>query len=61
MKISDDDAALCNKDSDLGEKLVWIPIEDIEGLDIKPPFIKERIRDILETKEVIHIIEERER
>ena len=35
--------------------------EEIEYADIKPCFIKERIREILENKETIHVVEERDR
>ena len=43
------------------EELVWVPVEDIKNVVIKPDFVRERIDEILNTKEVIHVLEERDR
>jgi hypothetical protein len=45
----------------MGEKLVWLPIEEIRTSQIKPTFIKERISEILNSSNIIHIFEERDR
>ncbi len=61
MNISDDSLASCKTETDEGEALVWLPIEEIAESDIKPAFIKENIDRILNKKETLHIIEERDR
>ena len=45
-------------ENDEGEKLVWIPIKNIETQNIKPDFIKKRIHEILESDSILHVIEE---
>lgn len=53
-----DDINKIPDENDEGEKLVWIPIDEIENQNIKPNFIKSRIHEILESKSIIHVIEE---
>ncbi len=47
--------------TDTGEELIWLSLEDVEKSNIKPAFIKERIHEILKSKQTIHILEERDR
>lgn len=58
MKIPDDDISLCKSVTDDGEKLVWLPIDEIRTSNIKPEFIKDNIEKILDERKIIHIIEE---
>ena len=57
----DKDLSVCKNKTDMGEELVWLPIEDIEKSSIKPSFISERINEIVNGKGTLHIIEERDR
>ena len=61
MRIMDKDLSVCKNKTDMGEELVWLPIEDIEKSSIKPSFISERINEIVNGKGTLHIIEERDR
>ena len=61
MKIQEDNAAVCKKQTDVGEELIWIPMEDIPDSDIKPSFIKEYINEIINSDRIIHIIWEKDR
>lgn len=38
------------------EELCWIPIEEIGSYDIRPSFIRSRIREIIDTKNIIHVV-----
>lgn len=59
--ISDRDTKLWKDKTDEGEELVWLPIEEIEENKIKPEFIKDHIQKILHEKQILHVIEERDR
>ncbi len=61
MNINDEQRATCKEQTDIGEQLVWININDLKNVFIKPDFISERISDILSSRSIIHIIEERDR
>ena len=61
MKILDEDLNMCKHKTDVGEELVWLPIEKIETSKIKPEFIKEHIYEIINERKTIHVIEERDR
>ena len=61
MTISEEEYKNCKYRTDEDEELVWLNLEEIQYADIKPCFIKERIREILENKETIHVVEERDR
>ena len=61
LEVSDEDIKNCKTLTDNGEPLVWIPFEDFDKVVIKPDFIKERIDEIVNTDNVIHVIEERDR
>lgn len=61
MNVENDDFSNCKTETDTGEKLVWLPIEDIKTINIKPAFMKERISEILNSSHIIHIIEEKDR
>ena len=61
MKIHEDNAAVCKKKTDVGEELIWIPMEDIPDSDIKPSFIKKYINEIINSDRIIHIIWEKDR
>ena len=49
------------KVTDDGEELCWIPVDEVKNAEIKPSFIPERIEEILESRSILHIIEERDR
>ena len=61
MKILDEDLKSCKSETDEGEELVWLSLEEIALKEIKPTFIKENINNIMNEKKIIHIIEERDR
>ena len=61
MKISDEDLKLCKSKTDNVEQLVWLLLEEITLQEIKPTFFKENINNIINEKNIIHIIEERDR
>lgn len=66
MKILDEDLKLCKSKTDDGEQLVCLPLvclplEEIALQEIKPTFLKENINNIINEKNIIHIIEERDR
>lgn len=60
MKIIGDNCSSCRNTTDIGEELVWLPIEQIEQFEIKPVFIKERIKEIIGGNRIFHIIEDRD-
>ena len=60
MNIDDNLDSIKNR-TDEGEELVWLTIEEIMQNEIKPKFISERIVDIVNGNNIIHIIEERDR
>ena len=39
-----------------GERLVWIPMDSIDKYNIKPAFLKNRINEIIESKNILHIV-----
>lgn len=51
----------CKSSTDENEELVWLNVDEIEHAEIKPTFIKERIKVILMNNTTIHIVEERDR
>ncbi|MEE0878917.1 MAG: NUDIX domain-containing protein [Treponemataceae bacterium] len=55
------DASNVFSKTDDGEELVWIPIEEIKNSFFKPSFIPEKIDEIINGKNILHIIEERDR
>ena len=61
MKALDEDLKLCKNKTDDGEQLVWLPLEEIASKEIKPAFLKENISNIIDDKNIIHIINERDR
>ena len=61
MSFENDELSNLKSETDTGEKLVWLPIEKIETSQIKPTFIKEKIYQILNSPNIMHIIEERDR
>ena len=61
MNVENEDLCNCKTETDEGEKLVWLPIEEVKTSQIKPTFMKERIYEILNSTNIIHIIEERDR
>jgi ADP-ribose pyrophosphatase YjhB (NUDIX family) len=38
------------------EKAVWIPVDSIGEYNVKPSFLKDRLKDILQSKTVLHIV-----
>lgn len=61
MKFSDDEVKKCKSVTDDGEELVWLPVEKIKTSNIKPDFIKEEIDRIINDRQTLHIVEERDR
>lgn len=61
MKILDEDLKLCKSKTDNVEQLVWLLLEEIKLQEIKPTVLKENINNIINEKNIIHIIEERDR
>ena len=57
----DEDLKLCKSKTDNVEQLVWLLLEEITLQEIKPTFLKENINNIINEKNIIHIIEERDR
>ncbi len=49
-----------NRD-DEREEMHWILIDEIEKYNIKPSFLKEKIKDILNSRSVLHIVTEADR
>ena len=43
------------------ETLHWVPIDEIKNTNIKPSFLKDRIGEIISTKNIIHIVSEIDR
>ena len=61
MNVEIGDLSNCKTETDIGDKFFWISIEDNKTRQIKPTVIKERISEILNSPNIIHIIEERDR
>lgn len=61
MNLTDEQQKFCREQTDNGEQLVWIDISELENSFVKPTCIGERIMEILNSKNTIHIIEERDR
>lgn len=38
------------------EVMTWIPIEEFKSTNIKPAFLRDRIKEIIESKEILHIV-----
>lgn len=38
------------------EELIWVPLDKIKDYNIRPGFIRDRIDEIIHSKEVIHVI-----
>lgn len=60
MTIQEAGGDINKKETDEGEELVWIPIEEIPDSDIKPSFMREYIHEIINSDKIIHIIWEKE-
>lgn len=60
-RMSADEAELSRSETDEGEKLVWLSVDEIKSSQIKPDLIKERIFDILHSPGILHIINEIDR
>ena len=43
------------------EELVWIPTDKIEQYNIKPSFLRERIKEIINGDSVLHIVTDADR
>lgn len=44
-----------NMDNEL-EEMHWVPIDEIEKVNIKPAFLKDRIEEIINGNSVIHVV-----
>lgn len=49
-----------NADGDK-EELKWIPIDKIDEYNIKPSFLKEKIKEIIESNTILHIVSDKDR
>lgn len=58
--ITEFDKKSVNADGNV-EKMVWVPIDEIANYNIKPAFIKERIKDIINGESVIHVVTDERR
>ncbi len=38
------------------EKLYWIPLDELAETNVKPEFLRTRMKEILESREILHII-----
>jgi 8-oxo-dGTP pyrophosphatase MutT (NUDIX family) len=54
MDITDDSCS--RSDTDESEKLVWVPIEDFGKCDIRPAFLKEKLKEVIDGGPLIHVI-----
>lgn len=61
MKAEADVIENCKHTSDIGENLVWLPIEQITEYEIKPDFIKKSIREIICGSGILHVVNESDR
>lgn len=43
------------------EKLIWVPIDESSQYNIKPSFLKEKIREIIEGTSLLHIVTDQDR
>lgn len=56
VRVLDDSNAFSKTDDD--EELVWIPVEKIKSFFFKPKFIPEIIEEVINSKTILHIIED---
>lgn len=56
MTAETDAIEKCKHTSDIGENLVWLPIEQVPECEIKPDFIKKSIREIICRSEILHVV-----
>ncbi len=56
-----DDIKNFKEETDEGEKLCWIPLEEVGKSIIKPSFVPERIDEILNADSILHVVEDREK
>lgn len=61
MTMLDGEFNKCKFNTDDNEELVWLSIEEIEHSEIKPTFIKERIKEVLTNNITIYIVEEKDK
>lgn len=61
LRVEPDGLRSCKTETDIGEKLVWLPLEAVRESVIKPTFIRERLDEILGSDHTLHIVEERDR
>lgn len=50
-----EDAEFRNE-TDEAEELVWVPIDEIRNSDIRPAFLKEKLKEVIEGGPLIHVI-----
>lgn len=50
LRILDEDLSSCKRETDAGEKIVWLPLDEIETHNLKPTFLKENIHRIVHEK-----------
>ena len=61
VNITDEQQKQCRQLTDNGEKLHWVDICEVEKSFVKPTFIAEKMSEIVNSKNIIHVIEERDR
>ena len=61
VNITDEQQKQCRQLTDDGEQLVWVDICEVKNSFVKPTFITDKIVEIMNSKNIIHVIEERDR
>jgi hypothetical protein len=59
VKVLDDSKSFSK--TDIGEELVWLSVEEIKTSFFKPNFIPSNIDKILNSSNILHVIEESDR
>ncbi len=49
-----------NADGDK-EIMTWVPIEEFKNTNIKPSFLCDRIQEIIESKNILHIVSDKDK
>mgnify|MGYP000008316160 FL=1 len=61
VNITDEQQKQCRQLTDDGEQLVWVDICEVKNSFVKPTFITDKIVEIMNSKNIIHVIEDRDR
>lgn len=61
VSIQEETSSIEEHKTDAGEELIWVPIQEILNVDMRPAFIKDYIYEIVHGENVLHIIWEKDR